>query len=59
MIYVLFITCNTFAVSLGNTSYHGGISAESVEIAGGEEGTTDLVRNTNGSNQEITQTLKH
>ena len=51
MIYVLFITCNTFAVSLGNTSYHGGISAESVEIAGGEEGTTDLVRNTNGSNQ--------
>ena len=52
MIYASSISSNPFAVSLGSTSYSGGLSAESVEIAG-QEGTTDLFRNTNGSAREV------
>ena len=52
MVYLIFIACNPFAVSLSNASYSGGgLSAESVDIAG--ENATDLIRNTNDSAREI------
>jgi len=51
MIYPVSIARNTATGAPGNTSFAGGLSAESVDIAG--ENATDLIKDTNDSARDI------